>query len=373
MNLYKYSNLIVITIFALSLTAPLVGMLLKLDHTQQLRENRTRAKVLELPTDRKSLGKFPHDFYAYFRDNFGFRDSLTRLNFIIRRPILQEREFNDVLFGNNGWLFYLGEREMDDSRGITHYDEETLAAWTASLERKRQWLAAKGIRYIFVIAPNKATIYGENLPPYFTKLHDRTGLDELVDYVRIHSSVEVLDLRHALLMAKKQERIYKKTDTHWNEYGAFIAHQEIMKTISRWFPAKPLDTLSDYFIEKRAENGGDLSVLVGGSEFITETGIYLVPKKARLAREIEVNAGEKSITTWQGDVDLPRALVFRDSFFDGIMPFFSEQFQYVKYFRRHWDDSVPIASIIKDVQPDVVIEEFMERRLKMDMGNFILQ
>jgi hypothetical protein len=69
-------------------------------------------------------------------------------------------------------------------------------------------------------------------------------------------------------------------------------------------------------------------------------------------------------------MNLPLALVFRDSFFDGIMPFFSEQFQYVKYFRRHWYESIPIASLVETVQPDVVIEEFAERRIKMDMGNF---
>ena len=174
MNFQKHRNLIIITIFALSLTTPLVAMVLKLDRSLQLRENRERANFPAIAFDTNTLKKFPHDFYAYFRDNFGFRDAFIRLNFIVRRSILQELEFNDVLFGKNGWLFYLGEREMDDSRGITHYDDETLAEWTASLERKRQWLAAQGIRYLFVIAPNKETIYGENLPPYFRKLQDRT-------------------------------------------------------------------------------------------------------------------------------------------------------------------------------------------------------
>lgn len=373
MNLQKYRNLIIITIFAVSLTTPLIAMVLKLDRSPLLRENRDRAPFPDIALDTQTLRKFPRDFYAYFRDNFGFRDDLIRLNFRVKRSLLKEREFNEVLFGKNGWLFYLGEREMDDSRGITHYDTETLAAWAASLESKRQWLAARDIRYLFVIAPNKASIYRENLPPYFRNLHDRTGLDEFVEYIRTHSGVDVVDLRPPLLMSKSVERSYNKTDTHWNDFGAFVAYQEIMKTLSRWFPATHSDALADYVIERKMSPGGDLAIMVGGAEFISGEKIYLVPKKARKALEIEANTREKFIDMRQDETILPRALVFRDSFFDALIPFISEQFHYARYYRHHWDESVPIASLVKTVQPDVVIEEFLERRIKMEMGNSLPQ
>lgn len=349
MNLQKYRNLIIISIFAVSLTAPLVAMVLNLDRSPLLRENRERAPFPAIAFNRHTLRKFPHDFYTYFRDNFGLRDAFIRIDFIVRRMVLKEREFNEVLFGENGWLFYLGEREMDDLRGITHYDDETLAAWTASLERKRQWLATRGIRYLFVIAPNKETIYGENLPAPFRKLRDRTGLDEFVEYVRTHSGVEVLDLKHVLLAAKNQMRIYDKTGTHWNEYGAFIAYQEIMKTISGWLPVKPSETLSDYVIERKPGDGRELALLVGGAEFLKEEDVYLVPVRARQARETEITGDGKIITMCRDDMKLPRVLVFRDSFFDALIPFITEQFQYARYYRHHWDDSIPIASVVETV------------------------
>ncbi|GFE62009.1 hypothetical protein [Geobacter sp. AOG2] len=370
MNYRTYRNATIIAIFAVSLIAPLAATVFKLDRSPALQENREHAKFPVVSFEKAALKRFPHDFYNYFKDNFGFRDVFIRLNFLIRRRLLRETEFNEVLFGENGWLFFLGEHEMDDARGITHYSDDTLAMWTASLERKRQWLAARGIRYLFVIAPNKETIYGENLPSYYRSVAI-TGLDEFVDYVGTHSRVEMLDLRPALLAAKKNERLYKKTDTHWNRYGAFLAYQEIVKAMSRGVSSKPASALSDFTIEKRYEKGGDLALLVGGSEFITEEEINLIPHKKRLACRVEMNTGDpRTYAMRQENKKLPKAIVFRDSFFDEIIPYISEHFQHVQYYRKHWDQSVPIASIVAEVRPDIVIEEFAERRIKMDMGSF---
>jgi hypothetical protein len=73
----------------------------------------------------------------------------------------------------------------------------------------------------------------------------------------------------------------------------------------------------------------------------------------------------------QDDLRLPRALVFRDSFFDALIPLVSEQFQYTRYLRKHWDQTVPIRELVRECRPDVVIEEFAERRIKMDLGTFL--
>jgi alginate O-acetyltransferase complex protein AlgJ len=370
MSKRRNCNLIVITIFALSVALPLFAMISGLDRTPLIRENRDRARFPSIASEKDTLKKFPHDFYAYFRDNFGFRDALIRLNFLIRRTLLKEAEFNEVLFGKGDWLFYLGEHEMDDALGITHYDVETLRMWADTLEQKRRWLAARGIRYLFVIAPNKETIYGEYLPYCFRRLHDKTGLDEFIDYMRAHSSVEVVDLRPALLAAKKTERLYWKTDTHWNDYGAYVAYRETAGLLSRWFPSRPVDTLADFVIVRKRENGGDLAVLAGGADFLKEEQIDLVPRKPVRARRIEAEgSGEKIISMEQDDASKPRAVVFRDSFFDAVIPFLSEQFQYVRYYRHHWDESIPIAEVVRICRPDIVIEEFAERRIKMDMGN----
>src|SRR4051812_38519117 len=104
MKMQRNRNIILIAVFLVSIAAPLLAMVFRLDRSNPLRENRKRAAFPSITLDRGSLKQFPHDFYVYFRDNFGFRDAFIRLNFRVRRTLLQEAEFNDVLFGNDGWL-----------------------------------------------------------------------------------------------------------------------------------------------------------------------------------------------------------------------------------------------------------------------------
>ena len=370
MNISKSRNLMLITLFVICITAPLADMVLDLDKSADLNENRERAQLPAIKLEYGSLRKFPHAYYNYFKDNFGFRDPLIRLNFIVRHRILGESIFNEVVFGENDWLFYTGEKSIEDSLGITHYDEETLQRLTGSLELKRNWLSAQGIKYLFVVVPNKETVYGEWFPPYLKKVRNRTGLDEFVDYLKTHTNVDVVDLRQALLLEKKR-RVFYKTDTHWNEYGAFLAYREIMKSVSRWFPVASAETLTDFDMERKTEAGGGLAVLVGGYEFLKEEKIYLVPRKGRKAHMAEVNSDDREpFAMSQDDKRLPRALVFRDSFFNDIIPFISEQFQYARYYWQRWDDETPIREIIEETRPDIVIEEVVERKIKFDKTDF---
>lgn len=50
------------------------------------------------------------------------------------------------------------------------------------------------------------------------------------------SGVAAVDLRSALRAAKARERIFEKTDTHWNERGAFVAE---VAAIREQLPAVP--------------------------------------------------------------------------------------------------------------------------------------
>jgi hypothetical protein len=370
MHARKLSSQLIMAVFLLAITAPLALMVSGRQHPA-VRENRRLSPMPVLRPDAEHLKRFPHDFFCFFRDNFGFRDTLIRLNFVLRRDLFKEAIFNDVVFGKGGWLFYQGEREMDDARGITQYDEPTLRRWTDSLEAKRRWLASRGIRYLFVVVPSKETVYGEYLPDYLGKVHAVTGMDQFLTYLRSHSQVSVVDLREGLFAAKRTGRVFEKTDTHWSQLGAFAGYQQVMGRLGAWFPLLHAAPLSDFSERHSVQSGGDLAALVGGDAEINEEEVRLEPRVPLHAHPAGGQDGEsKSLIMQQDAPGLPRTLVFRDSFFDALLPFFSEKFQYAHYLRKHWDQSVPIARLIRENRPDVVIEEFAERRIKMDMGMF---
>ena len=49
----------------------------------------------------------------------------------------------------------------------------------------------------------------------------------------------VVDVRRALIAANRKERLFHRTDTHWNERGAFLAYQQIIDAVHVRLPAVP--------------------------------------------------------------------------------------------------------------------------------------
>jgi alginate O-acetyltransferase complex protein AlgJ len=366
-NIFKKESIIVL-LFLLGILLPVSGMWLKLDRFKQLNENRQLAK----PPPLGFTTEFRSSYTRYFNDHFGFRSLLVRANFIFRYVSLGISPSNQVIFGKDGWLFYTGEGEIEDFRGITKYDAKTLEKWAKTLEMKRIWLEERGIRYLFVVPPNKSSIYGEFLPDPYNRVRESNALDELFEYLKKHTRVKVVDFRQALLAAKSKERVYHRTNTHWNEYGAFIAYRQIMKPVVQWFPSLRIQTIDDYLIEKKIGGGGDLADLIGGTEFIKEEYINLKPLDNNSLKIEDIDDITKSpITFEQNDSSFPRALIFRDSFFSSVAPFLAGHFQHSKYYWQNWNTSTPIEEIVSSQKPDIVIEEITERLVKTRMADFV--
>jgi len=73
--------------------------------------------------------------------------------------ILKRPSSEDVLLGKDDWLYYAGDHSVDDFRGRYLLSTDELARWHAALKARRDWLALRGIKYRFVIAPNKQSIF----------------------------------------------------------------------------------------------------------------------------------------------------------------------------------------------------------------------
>lgn len=354
-------------VFFFSIAVVVLGTVLKIDRMSQNNENRKLAERPSFKFDVEVLRNYPKDYTKYYNDNFGFRNTFVRINFLLKHNILRESPSSQVVLGKNGWLFYSRDNSIEDYRGITHFDDKYLRSIANSYEYKREWLLKQGIKYVLVLAPNKETIYGEWFPDYLNKIRNRSGFDEYTDYIIKNTNVNIIDTRKVLFENKKIEPLYSKTSSQWNDYAAFLVYREIMKPISHWFPKVQSDSLSDFNIKREEVRGGDLAEMIGGADFIKEQNIFLVPKIPRRAKQIENNLpGRYNIpfSMNQDNTYLPRAVVFRDCFFTEIIPYFSEHFQYTRYYWQMWDTDTPITEIINTVRPDIVIEQKVERFLK---------
>ncbi|HBG06453.1 MAG: hypothetical protein A2075_00570 [Geobacteraceae bacterium GWC2_58_44] len=366
----KIAKIFLVSCFLFISAAPAADMIWKLDPFQHLNENRDLAEPPACSLDVSALQELPKGWDRFCNDHFGFRNALIRLNFLLQNRLLKVSPSHQVLIGKEGWLFYTGGEEVADYRGITNYEEALLKRWAITLELKRHWLEQRGIKYLFVVAPNKSSMYGEFMPEALSRVRSRSGLDDFIDYMKEHTSVEIVDLRQALSNGKSTMPLYYKTDSHWNDYGAFLAYQEICRPLSRWFPGMRTLTQSDFNVSRKGRSGGDLMEMMGGAELIPDEMVVLEPLRPFRAQKVEFNQYLRDpFTMSQDNPRLPRALIFRDSYFNALVPFVSESMQVSRYYWQCWDLKVPMPQLVDKYHPDIVIEETVERLIKTGMAD----
>lgn len=279
------------------------------------------------------------------------------------RIAMGDRVFPKVLVGNNGWLVFTAENDIEGYQHADIFTEGELARIQQSLDNLTDRYAEQGIVLLLVVPPNKNTIYPENVPAAIPILGDESALTQLVDYLRQHGTAQILDLRPALLTAKEQRQIYYATDTHWNDYGAFIAYQEIMSALSEAYPALKAHTESEFEVVIREPEPLDLAENIGTS-LLVESKVQFQPLFDSDTNYKTVNVGGRRIQySSNPDASLPTAIVYHDSFFFRVIPFLGEHFSSGIFIQNYIGGGLWNLSWVDEQRADIVIIEFTERTI----------
>jgi len=355
----RFLVLIFIAVISLPLAANLVGM----DGADPGAENRELAAFPRLDGSPTSIATYPTRFALWFDDHFGFRSALVRWYGETRLFLLGTSPTPAVIKGRDGWFFYGEDGSIDDYARADPLTPDALRNWRAAATRARGWLHARGIGYVFFIAPDKYVIYPEMMSPAIRQAGAVSRTDQLYDVLEHDGFTS--DVRPALMTAKATERIYHQTDTHWNDRGALVAYQTIIDAVRRQVPAVPPPwTRDDFEAQTREVEGMDLAGMMGLTRVMREVDLALVPKRARRARVVEPAGAEpmaeegRLVTEIPGS-SLPRAVIFRDSFVSRLVPFLSEHFSRAVYL---WQNDFD-ANVVTEEHPDVVIQEIVGRHL----------
>jgi alginate O-acetyltransferase complex protein AlgJ len=365
-RLHPRVALVLVAAFLVALAAPGAVMFSGLDRDVPAGENRELAPRPAPPATWQALRAFPAAAARYFEDHFGLRARLVRWQALVRLRLLGTSASPDVIVGRDGWLFYAGDGAAEDMASAVPFTRDELEAWRTTLEHTQDWMEARGIAYVFVLAPDKHAVYPELLPPSIHRVGAETRTDALVRYLRDHSTVPVLDLRGALMAAKGRERIYHRTDTHWNDRGAFAASQALWWMLAPRLGA-PANGRGALMMRNVTVPGLDLAGMLGVAGAVTEVDLRLVPRVPRRARIVEparpdARLMDARVVTEQDAAELPRAVVFRDSFGSALIPFLSEHFSRAVYL---WQYNVD-PGVVEAERPRVVIQEWVGRRLSTE-------
>ncbi len=350
------TNVVLIALFMVMLWLPTLDTFFHMDHTSSFNEKRQMARFPQLEPGMVGLKKYIAGLETCFNDHFGYRKRLIHWHNNWKYLLFCDKIGTDVMIGRDDWLFYTVYEMVEHYRGVRRFAPQDLLDWQTLLEHRRDWLVQHGIKYVFVVAPDKQTIYSEQLPSWLTKVRPDTKLDQFLAHMRAHSTVDVLDIRPALRDARRIAPTYFKTDTHWNLFGGFVACQEIVKNLSPPPPGLEPLSLDSFEQENKLTHGGDLVNMLGLdiAEITEDNSIFFRPKTNLPPLEMGANFTRNSKARGS-------AIVFHDSFGDAMKPFLGYSFGKVVYLGQHELD----AGSIEREKPAIVISEMVEREFNV--------
>jgi len=306
------------------------------------------------------IDTYPMRFEGYFNDRFGYRKLMVQTNNRVKYDVFRVSGSDKVIVGKDGWLFYNAGSINYDYRGITRLSAEELEKFREVFESRKYKLASRGVAYMLVVVPNKNSIYPEYMPDEYTKVSTETPLDSVLSYMKKNSDVDLVDLRGVLLKEKGNGLVYEQTDTHWTELGAYRAYLEIINRISDMVPGTAPLTMDEISRSESDTPGGDLARMLGLQDHFNETLPVLSPANPAAVLTVE---DKDNVVAETHDDRLPRAMMFHDSFGEHLKPYLSENFSEIRYRLDPWDSRTTVNDIVRESNPDIVIEEVVERNI----------
>jgi alginate O-acetyltransferase complex protein AlgJ len=356
-------------LFLVLISLPLLAQLFTTGRGSPLQEKRKLADKPRFSLLRP-LG-YLREYESYFNDNFPFRGALVFCHNWVQVMVFATSPLDKVVIGREGWLFLGREskfrNEIEYFRSARLFSAAELERWRAVFQQRRQWFRRHGIFYIFMVIPNKSTIFPEYLPPGVHKANAQSRLDQLLAALRRDDpDFPVLDLREVMLREKGNLALFYHTDTHWTELGAYLAYRAIMEKLATAFPEARAAALDQFTVERGSSFSGDLALMLAlPNDRFRETAIRLRAKApeppSRSSAKRKLGPFTREIISECPGGKLPTALIEHDSFMHQLKPFFRPQFRRIVYIWDWWLHFFP-QEIARE-KPGIVIDEMVERAL----------
>lgn len=295
-----------------------------------------------------------------------------------------------AVVGKHGWL-YLGDKfESVASRAATgtpELDAALLTRWTDQVKQRQDWLQAQRVRSLFVIAPNKHSVYPENSPDWLPFTYQDTG--ERLTAAAERAGVRIVNTTPAIRAEKCcRELLYNRTDSHWTAPAAFTGYTELMRALAAQDgKITALSASQVAFKANRAPASGLARMLrfdhLLPGDFDRAYALELAPPAGSLCvekvdRDFEV--GDKCVSR-RDDVVLPTfwearkvtnpdalndlsVLVVQDSFGMAVSRYFTHSFTTVWHAHLGYIlNGRRLRAFVRRFQPDIVVYLVVERNL----------
>lgn len=326
-------------------------------------ENRTLAGLPQLPRSLAQWETYPQRFDAYFNDHFGFRTLLLRLNSNFSAVMLGRLPSDKVIVGKDKWLFLAGDQAIDQYRNRRPFSSVQLDDAREALSRRVRRVAELKAPYLFVVVPDKHTIYPEMMPSYLTRYERPSQLDQILAVAKA-AHVPMLDLRPALRLGKPDGLVYLKDDTHWTDWGAYLGYRAILSSLP--LPDLPILPLDYQQFSVPTQFAGELAGMANlpwvESTLTVDPSVSRCPFKL-IGLQHQPDRIFSIGRSTCGNAKF-KVVYIGDSFTYRVMRYLAQSFGEVVFVVR--SGFTPLRQIepyLENEAPDLVIEELVERHL----------
>lgn len=350
----KKGKLIYCILFFAICLCPSLGMLVTKQETSS--ENR---QLSEFPSPKTEEGKINVEWLSqagdYFQEHFAFRNELVTGNALLHGRLLETSTADGVIQGKNGWLYY--KDSLDDYLGQELLSDRSLFNIAHMLSMTQQALEEKGVNFLFTIAPNKNSLYGDNMPYYDKlKVSGQTNRENLEDWLKTEK-VAYADLYQALM--EENEVLYHARDSHWNNKGAALAADVLMDALG-----KDHDSYEGESYTVRRDYTGDLDTMLYPLASTADDEIYY-DKETTYATVEEIQSNFDPRITTVNPVKEGSLVMYRDSFGNALLPYMADA-----YANAYFSRGIPYQLMdVETHSADTVIIERAERFLP-EMSQF---
>lgn len=313
--------------------------------------NEEQAKAPLLQEEGKLNPSFLKDAGDYFEQKMAFRDMLISANTRISSDLLGVSANDQVIVGKNGWLYYADS--LDDYQGVNLLSPRALYNVAANVRMMQEETQRQGGSFVFTVAPNKNSLYPQNMPYYSkVKYTDEKNIENLLPYLE-KAGVHYVDLFS--LFEGDDRVLYHKTDSHWNNQGAAMAYDKILQALN-----KEHEDYQDMSYQTKKDFTGDLEEMLHPGAPKPEEEIYY-DKDFSYTYENKVESTFDPLIDTENKGSKENLLMYRDSFGNALVPFMAEAFEKAKFSRA---EPYYLSGDCKELKADMVVVERAERFLK---------
>ena len=218
---------------------------------------------------------------------------------------------------------------------------------------------------IYMIVPSPMTTYPELVPDYYKKGTGMTRYEQVKQGLT-EAGATVIDLKGAFAEHKNDEMpLYYKLDSHWADYGAYLAYVELFEHISKKFPKAAPRGIDEFSWTADYYTSADACLYLGipqtevkeygyyrEFDFPDPSNILSVPRYRGMQLIYNDLTTEEKIFN-NNNRELPSCIVYRGSYCAGIYDILAERMNrthYMGMWSYAWQNY-----LIDSEKPDYVI------------------